>query len=412
MLCTDNLALGMASTGGRTPLSLRHGFRCVAEASVTVEDVLLAVGEQIGYENIFSASRMNKAVVVFLNAEVLVNKVIENGLWVKGLLTTTTPLFAPATKVIISNVPPFIENDVIVRELARFGKVVSEVKAVSLRCKNPALKHVVSFRRHVFMFLNSPEKVLDVSFRVKDGDSSYMIFASTESLRCFECGDYGHKRLSCPQKKTLEEPRTSAETEETVVHKDVEVNQKPGEEKSGSEEGPVAETSKNNGLEVSGDVVSNLNNVDNEKPSCSSVNGTAVVKEQLVDGHVGLHVSEVLCASMEDEEEDFMTQSQDDMKDDESLSDLSDLYKADDDLYSVEQINAFLDETKGKKVEIGDFFPDKERFVASVVWARKTYNHTVLSQQKRYRLKKYITTIRHDKKGVTVNERRFRDKAK
>ncbi len=44
------------------------------------------------------------------------------------------------------------------------------------------------------------------------------------------------------------------------------------------------------------------------------------------------------------------------MKDDESLSDLSDLYKADDDLYSVEQINAFLDETKGKKVEIGDFF--------------------------------------------------------
>ncbi len=48
----------------------------------------------------------------------------------------------------------------------------------------------------------------------------------------------------------------------------------------------------------------------------------------------------------------------------------------------------------------------------SVVWARKTYNHTVLSQQKLYRLKKYITTIRHDKKGVTVNERRFRDKAK
>ncbi len=70
----------------------------------------------------------------------------------------------------------------------------------------------------------------------------------------------------------------------------------------------------------------------------------------------------------------------------------------------------FLDETKGKKVEIGDFFPDKEKIVASVVWARKTYNYTVLSQQKRYRLKKYITTIRRDKKGV--NERRTRGKAK
>ena len=70
----------------------------------------------------------------------------------------------------------------------------------------------------------------------------------------------------------------------------------------------------------------------------------------------------------------------------------------------------YLDETKGKKVEIGDIFPDKEKFVASVVWARKTYNHTVLSQQKRYRLKKYITTIRQDRKNV--NERRVRGKAK
>ncbi len=51
----------------------------------------------------------------------------------------------------------------------------------------------------------------------------------------------------------------------------------------------MAETSKNNGLEGSDDVVSNLYNVDNKKPSCSSVNSTAVVKEQLVDGHVGLH---------------------------------------------------------------------------------------------------------------------------
>lgn len=84
--------LGMASTGGRTPLSLRHGFRCVPEASVMVEDVLLAVGEQIGYENIISASSMNKAVVVFLKTEALVKKAIENGLWVKEIFTTITPL--------------------------------------------------------------------------------------------------------------------------------------------------------------------------------------------------------------------------------------------------------------------------------------------------------------------------------
>ncbi len=62
----------MVSTGGRTLLSLHRGFMSVAEAN-----------RQISYESIFSASRMNKAEVVFLKAEALVNKVIENGLWVK-----------------------------------------------------------------------------------------------------------------------------------------------------------------------------------------------------------------------------------------------------------------------------------------------------------------------------------------
>lgn len=79
MLCTVHLALAMASilAGGRMPLS---GFRCVPEASATIEDVLLVVCEQIEHENILSASRMNKAAVVFLKIEALVNKVIENGL--------------------------------------------------------------------------------------------------------------------------------------------------------------------------------------------------------------------------------------------------------------------------------------------------------------------------------------------
>jgi len=41
---------------------------------------------------------MNKAVVVFLKTEQLVNQIIENGLWVKGM-------FVAATKVIFSKCP-------------------------------------------------------------------------------------------------------------------------------------------------------------------------------------------------------------------------------------------------------------------------------------------------------------------
>ncbi len=69
---------------------------------------------------------------------------------------------------------------------------------ILLGCKNAALRHVLSFRRQVFMFLNSPECTLEASFRVIHGENSYMVYASTDSLRCFECGYLGHKRFACP----------------------------------------------------------------------------------------------------------------------------------------------------------------------------------------------------------------------
>ncbi len=67
---------------------LRNGFRCVPADGVMVEDVLVATGEAVGHENISSASRMNKAVVVFLKSQHLVNQIIESGLIVNEDLVT------------------------------------------------------------------------------------------------------------------------------------------------------------------------------------------------------------------------------------------------------------------------------------------------------------------------------------
>ncbi|KAK3514785.1 hypothetical protein QTP70_031015, partial [Hemibagrus guttatus] len=80
------------------------------------------------------------------------------------------------------------------------GKMASAFKTISLGCKHPALQHVPSFRRQVFMFLESPENTPDISFRVKHEGRTFMIYASTGNMKCFECGDIGHKRLACPHK--------------------------------------------------------------------------------------------------------------------------------------------------------------------------------------------------------------------
>ncbi|KAK3570108.1 hypothetical protein QTP86_011293, partial [Hemibagrus guttatus] len=166
----------------------------VAGAGVYLSPV---VGEQVGFDNILWSSRMKKAIIVFLKSESLVNQLSVDGIRVRGVHVTVTPLSAPATRITMSNVLPFFPNDAITKELNRFGKIASPVKMIPLGCKNAALKR---------MFLSSPEHTLGLSFHVFYEENSYMVYASTENLRCFECGDLGHKRFSCPHKNVNTDP--------------------------------------------------------------------------------------------------------------------------------------------------------------------------------------------------------------
>ncbi|KAK3548285.1 hypothetical protein QTP70_007356 [Hemibagrus guttatus] len=90
----------------------------VAGAGVYLTPV---VGEQVGFDNILWSSRMKKAIIVFLKSESLVNQLSVDGIRVRGVHVTVTPLSAPATRITMSNVLPFFPNDAITKELNRFG---------------------------------------------------------------------------------------------------------------------------------------------------------------------------------------------------------------------------------------------------------------------------------------------------
>lgn len=104
-------------------------------------------------------------------------------------------------QIAVSGVPPFMPNRLLEAELCRFGKLACGFKTVSFGCKDPILKHIQSLRGQVFMFLDSPTQTLEVSFKVEHGDGSYMVFASSGQLKCFECGAVGHKCFACPHKQ-------------------------------------------------------------------------------------------------------------------------------------------------------------------------------------------------------------------
>ncbi|XP_078791712.1 transposon TX1 uncharacterized 82 kDa protein isoform X2 [Oryzias latipes] len=183
-----------------TSLTRKHGVKTGAGSLHTVEDVALAVGEVIGHASIKSAARMNGAVVLFVERVEQVNTLVEKGISINGVFDTVTPLSQPATKITLSNVPPFISDEFLVRELSKHGKVVSPVRKVMSGCKSPLLKHVVSHRRHVFMILHKKEEDLNSVFKVRVDDYEYVLFATSASFKCFGCGDEGHLVKACPRR--------------------------------------------------------------------------------------------------------------------------------------------------------------------------------------------------------------------
>lgn len=389
-----------------SPVSLRHGIRCVPAQGVTVEDVLLAVGELIGYENISSASRMNKAVVVFVKEEELANRLISEGIVVGGDFLTISPLVTPTTRVTVSNVPPFIPNAEIERALARYGKFASGIRTIPLRCRNEALKHVMSFRRQVFMFLNQPE--LDVSFRVGHEGKTYMVYANTGSMKCFECGDISHKRMACPHKaqdRQEEVAEHSAAAEDVQEqNEDVQINA----DETNPEKVLTQIIEERNG--VNAELIDSNDQKDDieEKEisigqnDVSKMGKSSVMTDDVTKGRINVEMVQT------DDSEVFNSvevRTGSEMGDDDNVSEISDIgSQIMEDTYTLQEINDFLDATFGKTVEVKDFFPDIRKFIVSVTLLQRNVSHEVLSKQKRFRLRKILTKLRKSKTNASHND--------
>ena len=90
-----------------------------------MEAIVLAIGNIIGFGEVRAASRMNKRVIVFVSDEDHIALIVQQGLSLdSGHFVMTYPFDTPAQKVVISNVPPFLSSNVILKALQRYGHYV------------------------------------------------------------------------------------------------------------------------------------------------------------------------------------------------------------------------------------------------------------------------------------------------
>ena len=137
---------------------------------------------------------------IFLNSVEKATTVVATGIEVSDTFVSVLPLATPAVKVTLSNVPLFIRDETLIRELSRHGKMKSQLKKVSSGCRSPLLKHLVSHRRHLFMILNNRTEDLNLVFKLRVEEFDYVIFVTSNNTKCVSCGKEGHQVKACPQR--------------------------------------------------------------------------------------------------------------------------------------------------------------------------------------------------------------------
>lgn len=396
-------------------MTIRHGCKCLPDASVSVEDCLLAVSSVIGGANITSASRMNKAVVFFLSEIQMVDTLIECGLIIKNTFMPVLPLSCPTKKVVISNVPPFVKSEKLEEILQRYGKLMGSIKMIPLGCKNAELKHVMSFRRQAFMILNSKSEALNLSVKLNIDGKDYTIFISSETMKCFVCGGFGHVRQTCPIKNGVNannsEVAASAEENSQAIGNEQEtVTSDASAVKSAAthtmtEVSGVSENSKDVSIEATECVASSTykvvsgiavndgsHNSQQIQPNMLTENSEEI-NSHLIDGISSQDSSVLLQADDSDIEYDDIESITDENGVSAQTQSTTDDSRSRH--YTLKQINDFLDRTKGlRKPKFETYFPDLSLFLASGSAALKKASFDELDQPKRYRLKKILCSVR------------------
>ncbi len=191
------------SNGTFRSISRNNGFKILYDDNVLIsnvigyEDYITACADEIGGQHILHTGRMPGGVVIFVKSVDIVERVCASGLMIQNVLHSVEPLVKPAIKMIISNCPPYISDDLLKPFIETHGKMVSPIKIMSANFKREDLMHVNCFRRYVFILPKNRNDMINVRESIVSGGSYHSVFFSTGAIVCFKCNMRGHRAVDC-----------------------------------------------------------------------------------------------------------------------------------------------------------------------------------------------------------------------
>ncbi|KAG6940480.1 hypothetical protein G0U57_015883, partial [Chelydra serpentina] len=160
-----------------------------------------------------AASKMYGKAVFFLASEAAAQEAVEKGLAVGGVFVPLEPLEDLGVRVVLTSVPPFLPNAALLPALSTLGKPINILSPLSLGCKDPTLRHILSFRRQVHLQLPPAARggeALEGSFLVPYQGAHYRVHYSTGRPGATSAGRWGTSGGTVPWPGKKEHPRPRA----------------------------------------------------------------------------------------------------------------------------------------------------------------------------------------------------------
>lgn len=174
------------------------GFSLPFDPEISQDTYLAAIGDIVGDEKMVFGGKNNNIYKVYLQSEAEVNKLYENHpqIVIDNKILTVSKLVDNGYKIFLNNVEPGIPDHMLTKELAKYTKIVSQIKFVSLGSRNERFSHMIGFRRtvHVERIDNLP-----ASFNLFFDNSIYKIFIVIDKVKCYKCNAEGHFSNNCPK---------------------------------------------------------------------------------------------------------------------------------------------------------------------------------------------------------------------